>query len=65
MNPNESPDYSPRYYDYQSTSRKRQIIDAVLKDMHELQMQMIEEALALSDLSQAKAVIKCVMEPRQ
>lgn len=64
MNPDEIPDYSPRYYDYQSSNRKRQIVDAVLEQMHEIQMQMIEDALAQSDMQQAKDVIKCVMEPR-
>jgi hypothetical protein len=62
MNSNERPDYSIKYYTHQSFNRKRQIIDAVLAEMHEMQMNMIEEALAMSDMQQAKDIIKCIME---
>jgi hypothetical protein len=38
-------------------NRKRQIIDKTLEDLHNMHMQMIEEAVALSDMKQANEVI--------
>ena len=61
MNPNEIPDYGIRYYQAQHISRKRQIIDQTLDQLHEMQMQMIEDALALSDMSHAQELIKHIM----
>ena len=55
-------DYSPRYYksvNY-SLNRKRQIIDAMLEELHELHAQMIEDALARSDFEQANIIINHV-----
>lgn len=61
MKPKEIPDYSFKYYQGQSLSRKRQLIDRQLEMLHETHMQMIEDALAYSDMSQAKEVIQWIM----
>ena len=61
MNPKEIPDYSFKYYQDQNISRKRQIIDRQLEMLHETHMQMIEEALAYSDMQQAKEIIQWIM----
>ena len=62
MNEDKLPDYGHRYYKTQTFNRKRQIIEEVLEQMHELQLQMIDEAVNRSDMQQAKAVIKSIME---
>jgi len=54
------PDYSPRYYKSVSLSRKRQIVDAMLEDLHEQYFAMIEQALEYSDMQQARDIIKYV-----
>ena len=61
MNPKEIPDYSFKYHQGQSLSRKRQLIDRQLEMLHETHMQMLEDALAYSDMSQAKEVIQWIM----
>jgi hypothetical protein len=38
-------------------NRKRQIIDQQLDELHNLQLAMIDQAVELSDLSQAREVI--------
>jgi len=38
--------------------RKRQIIENTLNELHETQLQMIDDAVDVSDLSDAKEVIK-------
>jgi hypothetical protein len=42
---------------YNGLNRKRQVIDNLLEDLHNMQMQMIEEALSSSKLSEANEVI--------
>jgi hypothetical protein len=43
-----------------SLNRKRQIIDAQLDELHNMQLDMIDQAVDLSDLEQAKDVIKYI-----
>jgi hypothetical protein len=43
-----------------SFNRKRQIIDAQLDELHNMQLDMIDQAVDLSDLEQAKDVIKYI-----
>lgn len=47
---------------YKPTSgwRKRQIVDHVINDLHNTQLDMIDEALEKSDLRQAKEVIEYI-----
>lgn len=55
-----NPDYRPKTgYRNQvySLSRKRQIIDATLNELHDMQLDMIDQAVELSDLAQAREVI--------
>ena len=42
--------------------RKRQIIDAMLDELHTQQLDLIDEAVEMSDLSDAKAVIEFIMQ---
>ena len=37
--------------------RKRQVVDKMMDELHETQLQMIDEAVEASDLRQAKEVI--------
>jgi hypothetical protein len=52
-------DYSNQYYKSArySLNRKRQIIDAIVNNLHNTQMEMIDEAVDRSDLREAKEVI--------
>ncbi len=52
-------DYSNQYYKSTkySMNRKRQIIDAIVNNLHNTQMEMIDEAVDRSDLQAAKEVI--------
>ena len=61
MDPKQIPDYSFKYFQGQNISRKRQIIDRQLEMLYETHMQMIEEALAYSDMQQAKEIIQWIM----
>lgn len=63
MHPDEIPDYSVNSVQNRA-SRKRQIIDNVLNHMHEIQMQMIEDALSQSDMRQAKELIQHFLEKK-
>jgi len=54
------PDYSARYYRSVSMNRKRQIIDCQLDELHNLQLAMIDQAVKLSDLSQANEIINYI-----
>jgi hypothetical protein len=45
---------------FSGLNRKRQIIDKTLEDLHNMQMQMIEEAVAYSDFKQANEVINYI-----
>ena len=53
----EPKDYSQRYYKSMSMSRKRQIIDTIVQELHDQYFDMIERALAHSDMQHAKDVI--------
>jgi len=55
-----TPDYGPRYYKSVSLNRKRHIVDAMLEELHEQYFDMIERALAHSDMQQACDVIEYV-----
>ena len=70
MNPN---DRTPRPHFYQNSLRwsqsygtgasgwrKRQIINTVLSDLHNTQLDMIDQAVDQSDLSDAKEVIEWI-----
>lgn len=55
-------DYSRQFPGYQkvsfqSANRKRQIIETMLAELHEMQAEMIEQALEYSDLEEAKILI--------
>jgi hypothetical protein len=50
-------DYSHRYYKSVTMSRKRQIINAQLNELHTMQLDMIDQAVEYSDLRDAKEVI--------
>lgn len=52
-----TPDYSARYYQSVSMNRKRQIIDAVLEDLQQQYFDMVEQALAQSNMQQSQEVI--------
>lgn len=57
-----NPDYSSNYYrsvNY-TMSRKRQIINAMLEDLHDQHAEMIESAMAYSDMEEARRVIDYV-----
>ena len=69
MNPNDRPYYyqnslrwSQSYGTGASGWRKRQIINTVLSDLHNTQLDMIDQAVDQSDLSDAKAVIDWIKE---
>lgn len=63
MHPDEIPDYSVNSVQNRA-NRKRQIIDNVLNHMHEIQMQMIEDALSQSDMRQTKELIQHFLEKK-
>ena len=52
--------YAPRPYYRVSMNRKRQIIDQQLDELHTIQLAMIDEAVTLSDMRQAKEVIEYI-----
>jgi hypothetical protein len=52
-----TPDYGHGYYKIQSLNRKRQIIDRTVNELHNIQLEMIDEAVNKSDLQQAKELI--------
>lgn len=67
MNPNERPNYqnSLRWtqpYSLSTGSRKRQIINRMMADLHAQQLDMIDAAVEASDLSDAKEVIDWIMK---
>ena len=52
--------YAPRpYYRnlHRSLNRKRQIIDTYIDELHTMQLDMIDSAVELSDLAQAREII--------
>ncbi len=54
--------YAPKPYYRVSMNRKRQIIDAVVNNLHNAQLAMIDEAVDRSDLQEAKDVINWIKE---
>jgi hypothetical protein len=49
--------YAPKPYYSVSMNRKRQIIDAVINNLHNTQLDMIDEAVDRSDCREAKEII--------
>ena len=45
---------------YSGLNRKRQVIDKTLEELHNMQMQMIEEAVAYSNCREAVEVINYI-----
>ena len=69
MNPNDRPYYyqnslrwSQSYGTGASGWRKRQIINAMMDDLHTQQMAMIDAAVEASDMADAKQVIEWIMQ---
>ena len=54
--------YAPKPYYRVSMNRKRQIIDAQLDELHTMQLDMIDAAVELSDLSQAREIIDYIRQ---
>jgi hypothetical protein len=50
--------YAPKQY--YTMNRKRQIIDAQLDELHNMQLDMIDAAVEYSELNEAKEVIEWV-----
>ena len=50
--------YAPK--PYYSFNRKRQIIDRQLDELHTMQLDMIDQAVTLSDLREAKEIIEWI-----
>jgi plasmid maintenance system killer protein len=53
-------DYTPKPYYKVSMSRKRQIIDAQLDELHNMQLDMIDAAVEQSDLQDAQELINYI-----
>jgi hypothetical protein len=53
-------DYSHRYYKTVTMSRKRQIINRQIDELHEMQLDMIDQAVDASDLREAKEIIEWI-----
>jgi glutathionylspermidine synthase len=49
--------YAPKPYYRVSMNRKRQIIDATLDELHNMQLAMIDAAVERSDCREAKEII--------
>jgi len=49
--------YAPKPYYRVTMNRKRQIIDATLDELHEMQLAMIDQAVEYSDCREAKELI--------
>jgi hypothetical protein len=62
MNQNNRPNYqnSIRWSQPYPSSRKRQIIDAMMDDLHGQMLDFIDQAVDVSDLSEAKTVIEYI-----
>ena len=60
-----NPDYKKHYYDVvKMTINKSVIIDNTLNKLHEMQLDMIDQAVEYSDLQQAKEVIKNIISKK-
>ena len=57
-------DYSKIHYSvrYTGLNRKRQVIDAIVNELHTMQLDMVDQAVEHSNLEQAKEVIKFIKE---
>ena len=53
-------DYSHRYYKTMTVSRKRQIINRQLDELHEMHLDMIDAAVDASDLREANEIIEWI-----
>lgn len=53
-------DYSHRYYKTVTVSRKRHIINRQLDELHEMQLDMIDQAVDASDLHEANEIIEWI-----
>jgi glutathionylspermidine synthase len=53
-------DYAPKPYYRVSMNRKRQIIDAHIDELHNMQLDMIDAAVDYSDLAQANELISYI-----
>lgn len=64
MNPNDLNGSDPSQYRQRSysISRKRQIIDAMMNDLHTQMLDFIDAAVDSSDLSDAKVLIQHIMQ---
>jgi hypothetical protein len=51
------PDYSPKFYQYSGTVAHKVQITQSLNDLHQIQLDMIDQAVEYSDLNKAKEVI--------
>ncbi len=51
-----TPDYSPKFYQNSGSSQKVQITE-LLNNLHQIQLDMIDQAVEYSDLDKAKEVI--------
>lgn len=51
---------NPEDYKRRTGWRKRQILEKTLNELHETQLEMIDEAVEVSDLSQAKELINYI-----
>ncbi len=54
--------YAPKPYYRVSMNRKRQIIDAMVNDLHNQQLDMIDAAVEYSDMRQAREVIEYIRQ---
>lgn len=52
--------YAPKPYYRVTMNRKRQIIDAQLNELHTIQLDMIDQAVELSDLRDAQELIEYI-----
>ena len=58
-------DYENQYYNIiKMTINKRVTIDNTLNKLHEMQLDMIDQAVEYSDLQQAKEVIKNIIDKK-
>lgn len=62
-----TPDYRPQEFYQQgaprvsySLNRKRQVIDQYVDELHQMQLDMIDEAVDVSDLRQAREVLNYI-----
>jgi glutathionylspermidine synthase len=58
-------DYENQYYNIiKMTINKRVTIDNTLNKLHEMQLDMIDQAVEYSDLQQAREVIKNIIDKK-